>query len=109
MRACPPLPRALPTPLGPVKVRRTPDLKTSAGDACCGICHWDEGLIEISADLEDGQAWATLFHEYTHMLLFNAGLNVTLGPTVQESVCDVIGTGMAHLVVQRTLTRPAPR
>ena len=100
----PKFPTRLPSHLGPIKVVRVKNLKSSEGEECHGIFHWDKRLIQIAANLEKEAAWAVLFHEYCHAVLADGGMDATLPYQVCESVCDLVGTSFTGLLRSGMLT-----
>lgn len=56
-----------------------------------GRVHFGEQLIEIERDASPERQWATLWHEITHVLLEQAGIEEQAG---QEQIVTVLGYGI---------------
>jgi hypothetical protein len=102
-KPCPPLPKKVQSPLGPIKVRRVKNLK-SDGEDCHGVFTWHTRSMQINANLEGAAQWATFFHEWVHAVLADGGMDATLPYAVCESVCDLLGTSLTGLLRSGILT-----
>lgn len=100
----PPIPKRLPSTLGPIKVKRVKDLKDSEGHDCHGIFHWDRRLIELNSNLEGATAWQVVFHEYIHAGLSDGGMDQNMGAGVTEAVADILATSFTGLLLSGTFT-----
>ena len=49
-------------------------------------------VIEISRQASPVMQWQTLFHEWTHVVLGDAGLHNLFTEDQQEIICDLIAT-----------------
>ena len=94
----PPLPDAVATQLGPVPVVVVPKLavkKDGKKYALFGRYRAISRVIEISAKSAPIMQWQTLFHEWVHVVLGDAGLHNTFTEEQQETIADVIATARA--------------
>lgn len=92
----PPLPEAIPSALGWVKVERpTPPLKCGDVDAI-GCWTYSPRKLEVISGLSPERAWFVLEHERVHMILADA--NLTLADATQENrIADAIATNRVVL------------
>lgn len=93
----PPLPKSVPSPLGPVPVKivkrfRKRRRKGKGKKFTMGRYSLTRRVIEVSAKSALAVQWQTLYHEWTHMVLCDAGLHNVLGDEQQEVLCDTFGT-----------------
>ena len=86
MKKLPRLPTTLPTVLGPIPVERVTGLRDSHDKACLGICRFTERDVRIESAVARTAAWHTFWHEWTHMTLWDAGLELDEATT--ERLCD---------------------
>lgn len=104
-RTFPPLPDAMPTQLGPVPVIIAKKLrykKDGKKHHLFGRYRPIPRVIEISARATPVMQWQTLFHEWVHVVLGDAGLHNVFPEEQQEVICDLIATArvaemLAHL------------
>lgn len=75
------------------QVRQIP---TELADALnvSGRCHNHQGLIELTADLNRGQALEVLFHEILHAIFF---VYVIKDEDKEERTVSILGTALACL------------
>lgn len=104
----PKFPKTLPSHLGPIRVVRVENLKSSEGEECHGVFHWDKRLIQIAANLDGAASWQVLFHEYIHAGLADGGMDATLPYAVCESVCDILGSHFTGLLRSGILAPEQP-
>lgn len=97
----PPLPKTLWSPLGPVVVRvvsKLPnDEAAAAGVFANDFGSYDPAKREIYV-LRRLHPWArhqAMWHEWFHMLIFDAGYQNGLSPEMIEGLCDVTATALA--------------
>lgn len=93
----PALPCEMYSPVGPIPVELVRGLRASDGEDCHGL--WLEGARKIQIRAEDDRTvqWMTLWHEWTHAILWHAG--VTLPAKKEESVCDAMGAALAAMLL----------
>lgn len=90
MRKLPPLPKKVFGLIGPIKVRLVSGLKSKSGDELFGLANLGHRTISIDTDQCFVQQWQTLFHERTHFVLMEAGVQLTHDQA--EAVCDATAT-----------------
>lgn len=88
----PPLPKRIPSPLGPVKIVVTTPILSSKNDLCNGLWDHDARTISIDRTLESPVAWHTLFHELVHVAFTDSGIDNLLTEQMAESVCDTVAS-----------------
>lgn len=84
------LPATLWSALGPVEVRETSDgLDDDLGE-------WDaeQRIVRVRPGIHPKTSQHTLYHEWVHLLLWDAGLTVHFPPNLEELVCDTIATAL---------------
>lgn len=94
----PPLPKFVWSPLGLVEVIEIEGLADSkTGEALCG--QWENGsrVIRLRQGLQAVAAWQTLWHEWAHVVLHDAGTSLT--EKQEESVCNAFGSFGASFVL----------
>jgi Zn-dependent peptidase ImmA (M78 family) len=84
----PPLPKRLPSQLGPIKVR----LVKRAGKDNLGRYDMATRVIEVISGASRVMQWQTLYHELAHAILSDAGLHNAFTHEQQEVLCDVFAT-----------------
>lgn len=87
-----PIPDEVFSILGPLLVKRVPNVLTNAGKESSDLGSFDYHLREITLldTMHHTQAWHTLMHERVHSCLFDAG--IVLSDRTEEQVCDAIAT-----------------
>lgn len=96
----PPLPKTVPSPLGPVPVILVPRLQSENGQGLFGAWSPVTREIEIAPDCSLQTQWATLWHERIHQILFDAGVRGH-SQELEERLCDVISTALVHDMLNR--------
>lgn len=99
-KKAPPLPSAIWSPLGWVPVQIVKHIKPMSEDAPKDIDDFGafdpkRRVIEVLEDLDSWQRWQAFRHEWTHMVLYDAGLHNLYNDERQEILCDAIGTALA--------------
>lgn len=88
-----PIPRLIPSQLGPVPVFLKKKIKRGKdGRFVFGKYNTATREIHISRQLSHLMQWQTLFHEWAHMVMCDAGLHNLLTSDQQEVICDAFGT-----------------
>ncbi len=92
----PPLPPCVDTVLGPIPVVIVPRLKAKRKEGgkvrLFGRYRALARQIEISAEATPVMQWQTLYHEWIHAVLADAGLHNAFSEEHQEVIADVIAT-----------------
>lgn len=83
----PPIPRSIALPAGRVPVIRRKGLECES-ERCAGTFDWNRREILLDADLGITAAWLTLWHEWVHAVIRDAG--VTFPESTEEAVADAI-------------------
>jgi hypothetical protein len=97
----PPLPAAIPSPLGPVPVVLCPKIKRGKDKRFVfGKYNTAGREIHISQKASHVMQWQTLFHEWAHMVLHDAGLNNLLTSDQEEVFCEALGTARTHELME---------
>lgn len=94
-RVLPPLPAWVSSQLGPIPVEMVDKKRKKNKDTTLGRYHMPDRRIEIDTKSAPIVQWQTLFHEWAHMVLCDAGLHNAFTPEQQEVICDAIGTARA--------------
>ena len=84
----PPLPTTLPSIVGPVPLTRVSDLRDKKNDGCYGIWRADVRDVRLEADMSLTTAWLTYWHEWAHIVFWDAG--VRLDKEVEERIVDAL-------------------
>lgn len=87
-RPLPALPETLPLPAGPYTVVRAP-LPDEDGTGTYGRCEWLTRTITVDPALEPTAAWLTLWHEWVHAVIADAGIK-GLSAAKEEALCDAL-------------------
>jgi len=90
MKRLPPIPKTIPSQLGPVPVIMVKDLKTAKGEDALGLWCAEERCIKLRIGMHAAVAWATLEHERVHLICWDAG--VGLSEAAEERVADAISS-----------------
>lgn len=97
----PPLPDCLPSPLGAIPVDVVDEVLATDKGTIMGTFDPVNRVIKIRAGMGAAVSWQTLLHEATHMVLSDAG--VQLSEDQHESVCDAIATaGVLWMIAERS-------
>lgn len=72
-RVLPPLPSSAPTALGPIPIRRVPNLRCDTIPAL-GCFHRNSWVIEVRDSLPLIMAWSALYHELAHAAFQSSGV-----------------------------------
>lgn len=93
----PPLPLTMPGGVWPIPVKLVPELRASDGEDVFGLWVPDEWVIKINADADPVVQWMTLFHEWTHAVLWRSGVKLPEKP--EDRVCDAMGAALAAMLL----------
>ena len=91
----PKLPAFVPSQLGPVPVIRHRKLKDKGPNKAAylfGRYSLSQREIHINEQSTHVMQWQTLFHEWAHMVMVDAGLHNALTNEQQETLCDAFAT-----------------
>jgi hypothetical protein len=87
------LPRSVWSALGPVRVAMVKNLRTKKKKKpLMGLWRPMDRTIYIRTDMHPKATLATLFHEWIHVVLWDAG--VSLSKDDEERVCDALSSGL---------------
>lgn len=86
----PPIPKSIPSIVGPVPVALVNELRDKKGDPCFGIFRSTERDVRLDADSSSTTAWLTYWHEWAHVIFWDAW--VKLNKDAEERVCDALAT-----------------
>jgi hypothetical protein len=86
----PPLPKTIPSQLGPVRVKLVK--RVGKKGKLMGRYSMEKRVIEVCSRASRRMQWQTLYHEWMHMVLMDVGLHNVLGLEQQEVLCDTVGT-----------------
>jgi hypothetical protein len=98
------LPRVIHSALGPVPVEVVPKLKVNGEEAFGHFSSWNR-LIRVNPGPDPIMRHQTLYHEWMHMVLFDAGLQNLFTKEQQEMLCDAVGTARAVEALGRAQTK----
>ena len=87
-----PLPKSMPSPLGPIPIRTVKKLRDKSG-ALMGKYFPNTRTIHLRKGMVPHATRQVLWHEWIHSVLFDAG--VQLDRRDAEHVCDALGTALA--------------
>lgn len=107
----PPLPKTVPSLLGPLKVRQ---VKKVDKEDSFGKCFPETRTIRIKKGMDLNQAWHTLRHEWFHFVFFDNGIHTRLaalealpeGQDFEEHLCDVLATAMVSEMLAHSPSSP---
>ncbi len=86
-----PLAGAVPSVLGPVPVVRVAGLRAlENGEECMGIWRPQERDVRIEAETTAVGAWHTFWHEWAHIVFYDAGVRIE--KALEEQICDALAT-----------------
>ena len=92
----PKLPAFVPSQFGPVPVTLHEKLRTKGKKKrrrpIFGKYNFFQREIHISREATPIMQWQTLFHEWAHMVMIDAGVHNTLSNETQELLCDTFAT-----------------
>lgn len=72
--------------LGPIPTTRVVGLRDRQDRACYGIWRSDVRDVRLEADMAPVKAWHTYWHEWAHIVMDDAGVEVT--EELSERLCD---------------------
>lgn len=87
----PKLPALVAMPAGPVTVLVKP-ITLKGEEGAVGWWDADSRTVTISPTLERRLQWATLYHELTHAMLSDSGLDYLIDDKMQEALCEANAT-----------------
>ena len=90
------IPKTLPTHMGSVSVTLVPKLQAKDGTKLMGFYKPKSREIEIRADMHSMATRQTLWHEWIHCILMDAGVQPK-DNEVTEAICDTMGMALAAL------------
>ena len=113
-RRWPAIPRRIDGLAGPLKVsQRRGALKAPDGEACWGLYLPPKRTIALAGGMPPALRWHTLFHEWAHAWLIDAGLpNLLHGASDEELernvevVCDTLATAMTRAMAKHLKLDP---
>jgi len=88
----PPIPKAVHLPAGEVSVTRQKGLQAKG---TAGLFLWGERSIVIDSGLGRTAAWLTLYHEWVHAVLADAGVT-ELTKKMEEDCCNAIAAALVY-------------
>lgn len=104
------LPNKVWSQLGPVGIRvKTLSAPAPGSDPDFGGWMPAKREIELHDDLCERAKMATLFHEMTHIALWDAGGENIFTEQQKEFICDVVGSYFAGSMVAGYLTLRVPK
>jgi hypothetical protein len=89
------LPESVPSALGPVPVSVVDSIHE---DGRRGEFNEEQRTLSVRADLCESMQWQTLFHEFTHIALFDGAAHELLTEKQTEAVCNAVGTALAAAI-----------
>jgi|GEM_PF-2479860 len=101
----PPIPRQIEGLAGPIRVvvrRGVESFKARDGDDCLGLYQPTKRRIDIAGKVPPALRFHTLFHEFAHAWMIDAGIqNLLHGDAAQvertqEVICDTLATVMVR-------------
>lgn len=113
-RRWPAIPRRIDGLAGPLKVsQRRGALKAPDGEDCWGLYLPPKRTIALAGGMPPALRWHTLFHEWAHAWLIDAGLpNLLHGASDEELernvevVCDTLATAMTRAMAKHLKLDP---
>lgn len=87
----PPIPASAPSVLGAIPILRVVGLKDSNEKDCLGLWLIKTREIHMETNLALAAAWHTLWHEWTHAMLWDAGIT-GLTSAIEERLCDALAS-----------------
>jgi hypothetical protein len=104
------LPSRVWSQLGPIKIEvRTLTATDPQGEPDFGGWMPAKREIELHADLCDRTRLATLFHEMTHVALWDAGGENIFSEQQKEFICDAVGSYLAGAALAGFLVLRVPK
>jgi len=107
VKALPPLPTELFSVLGPLPIE-TLDAQRAKEGEMLGVFNAEHRTIGV-ADIAHEMRWATLWHEATHVALYDSGVNNALTEEQAEMVCDAMGAYLTAMMRAGYLAVSRPR
>lgn len=98
-RKLPPVPATVPSVLGAVPATRVVNLRDTHGVACFGIWRSDVRDVRLEVNMSATTAWHTYWHEWAHILLWDAGIKTT--DVLAERLCDAIATARVREMLDK--------
>lgn len=105
--ATPRIPSAVWSPLGPIPVVKKKGLVEN--DDAFGMFSGQKRQVSLDAENIPSLNAQTLFHELTHVALWDSGIQNTLTHEQTESICDAIGAYFGGMMLAGCLTIKAPK
>jgi hypothetical protein len=90
-KALPPIPKSVRLPAGDVAVVRESGHQAKG---TAGLFRWSERVIVIDSGLGRTAAWLTLYHEWVHAVLADAGVQVP--HKLEEDICNSLGAALVY-------------
>lgn len=100
-RGVPPIPRSVPSQLGPVPVLIVDSIlsRDSTLDLMGGFDLWRR-RIYLKRQLGPVQMWQVLYHEVCHVWMFDSGLRQVTPTALEEAICDASATARVAELLQ---------
>lgn len=96
LKRMPPLPSEVHSSLGPLPVSLSDTLSEKEG--AVGIVDLRTRSIRIDSGCNGEARWQTLFHELTHVALYDGGATDALTREQEELVCNAVGSFLAAMM-----------
>lgn len=80
--------------LGPVRVERVAKIPGVKMESAYGDYSWSKQRIRILRELQGLVAVQAYRHEWTHMILADAGLTGLISDELEEVICDAVANGL---------------
>ena len=90
-KALPPIPKSIKLPAGNVEVVREHGHQEKG---TAGLFKWGERVIVIDAGLGRTAAWLTLYHEWVHAVLADAGVQVP--HKIEEDTANALAAALVY-------------
>lgn len=97
----PPLPKRLHGTGGPIKVKLVKRSQDEDGDDAWGTWEPSTRTIEIERGAPLEHQYRTLYHEWMHSVLADAGIVNMLSGEAQEMLCDAVGAARVQEMRKR--------
>ena len=102
----PKLPESVHSVLGPVTVRVV-SRKLLPKDGRLGDYCPKQREIRLDESISLRTQWQILYHEWTHMVLYDSGLHEVVPEENHEAICEVFGTARAFEALVDTWQTPS--
>lgn len=82
--------------IGPVKVERVAKIPGVKTDNAYGEYSWSAQRIRVLRELKGWAAVQVYRHEWTHMVLGEAGLEGSISDELEEVICDAVANALVR-------------